>query len=389
MSEKRIAILGSTGSIGKNTLEVVSRYADRFHVVGLSAHKNVAQLLQQIERFHPAMVAVTDDAAFREVSRRVDGAVTVLSGAEGLVTLSTHDEVEMVVSAIVGAAGLEPTLAAIQAGKDIALANKETLVVGGELITSAVMEKGVRLIPIDSEHSAIFQSILGHSKSEIRKLILTASGGPFRTWPREKMEAITPSEALRHPNWEMGAKITIDSATMMNKGLEIIEARWLFGVAPENIEVLIHPESIVHSMVEYLDGVVIAQLGVPDMKIPIAYALGYPERLDMGLKPLNLAEVGCLTFEKPDSERFPALTLAYQALERGKTYPAVLNAANEMAVQAFLNEEISFLNIPEIVSHVLSEHDPRDVSLDTVMAADHWGRRAARDYIEKSIKEAT
>ncbi len=382
MGKKGIVILGSTGSIGRNALEVVDRYPDRFHVVGLSAHRNVDELTRQMKRFHPEAVAVTDEAAFHEVVRRVGEGVKIFPGLTGAEELVALEGVDLVVSAMVGFAGLKPTLAAIRADKDVALANKETLVVGGEMIVSAVSESRGRLIPVDSEHSAIFQSILGHSKKEIRKLILTASGGPFRTWPLEKMVAITPDEALHHPNWTMGAKVTVDSATMMNKGLEVIEARWLFGVDPGNIEVLIHPESIVHSMVEYIDGVVIAQLGIPDMKIPIAYALGYPERLDMGLAPLDLSQVKRLTFEKPDRERFPALGLAYEALKKGKTYPTVLNAANEMAVRAFLNGEIPFLKIPEIVSRVLASHEPMDVTLEGIMEADRWGREAAGRYID-------
>lgn len=387
MGKKSLVILGSTGSIGRNALEVISRYPDRFHVTGLSAHKNVSQLVEQIEKFHPEIVAVTDEAAFQETSKLVGHRSKILPGEEGAIALATREDVDMVVSAMVGAAGLRPTLAAIRAGKDIALANKETLVVGGEIILSAASASGVRLIPVDSEHSAIFQSILGHSKKEIKRLILTASGGPFRTWPAKKMAAITPTEALHHPNWEMGAKITVDSATMMNKGLEVIEARWLFEVAPEDIEILIHPESIVHSMVEYIDGAVIAQLGIPDMRIPIAYALGYPERIDVGLEPLDLAQVGCLTFEKPDREKFPALNLAYKAIKKGKTFPAVLNAANEVAVQAFLDKKMPFLSIPEVVSYVMKIHEPKEVTLETVMAADQWGRKAARRYIENNVRE--
>jgi len=349
--------------------------------VGLSAHKNVSQIVKQIKTFHPDVVAVTNQDAFKEVSRLAGNLTRVLPGEEGAIAVATHDEVDMVVSAMTGAAGLKPTLAAIQAGKDIALANKEALVIGGELILSAVSSAGVRLIPIDSEHSAIFQSILGHSKKEIRRLILTASGGPFRSWPIQKMSKVTPKEALRHPNWEMGAKITIDSATMMNKGLEVIEAKWLFGVVPEDIEILVHPESIIHSMVEYIDGVVIAQLGIPDMRVPISYALGYPERMDVGLNRLDLAEMGKLTFERPDTKRFPALKLAYEAIKRGKTFPAVLNAANEIAVKAFLEERISFLRIPEVVSYVLEKHEPGEVTLASVIEADQWGRKMASEYI--------
>ena len=387
--KKSLAILGATGSIGVNALEVARQYPERFRVVGLSAHRNVSLLVKQIEAFRPEVVAVTDPDAFREAEKRAGHLTKILPGEEGAIALATHAEVDLVVSAMVGAAGLRPTLAAARAGKDIALANKETLVIGGELITGAVADSKIRMIPIDSEHSAIFQSLLGHSKREIRKLILTASGGPFRTWPKEKMRAVTPEEALRHPNWEMGSKVTIDSATMMNKGLEVIEARWLFDMNPEHIEVLIHPESIIHSMVEYLDGVIIAQLGVPDMRIPIAYALGYPERMDMGLKPLDLAAVGKLTFEKPDLGRFPALGLAYEAAKTGKTLPAVMNAANEIAVAAFLQGKISFLKIPDVVSYAMERHVPKNVTLDTVLEADREGRRSAQAYIENNLREAS
>ena len=386
---KSLVILGSTGSIGRNALEVLRRHPDRFRVVGLSAHRNVSQLLNQIRQFHPKVVAVTNDEAFREVSHRVGKNTVVWKGEEGAIRLATLEEADMVLSAMVGAAGLKPTLAAIRAGKDVALANKETLVIGGEIIMPEASACGVRLLPVDSEHSAIFQSLLGHSKQEIRRLILTASGGPFRTWSVERMAEITPEDALHHPNWDMGAKITVDSATMMNKGLEVIEARWLFGVDPKYIEVLIHPESIVHSMVEYLDGVVIAQLGIPDMKIPIAYALGFPDRLDMGLPPLNLAKVGCLTFEKPDRERFPALDLAYEAVQKGQTFPAALNAANEVAVKAFLEGKIPFLGIIDVVSHVVNLHEPAEVTLDAVMEADRWGRVTAKRYIEQNMRNVS
>jgi len=387
--KKTLAILGATGSIGVNALEVVRQYPDRFRVAGLSAHRNVSLLVKQVEAFRPDVVAVTDPDACRKISRKVGHLTEVLTEEEGAITVATLEEVDLVVSAMVGAAGLRPTLAAVQAGKDVALANKETLVIGGELIIPAVKATKSRLIPIDSEHSAIFQSLLGHSRKEIRKLILTASGGPFRSWPLEKMRAVTPDDALRHPNWEMGAKVTIDSATMMNKGLEIIEAKWLFDMEPENIEVLVHPESIIHSMVEYLDGVVMAQLGIPDMRIPIAYALGFPERMDMGLKPLDLAAVGKLTFEKPDWARFPALKLAYRALETGKTLPAVMNAANEIAVTAFLEGKIPFLKIPDVVSYAMERHDPVDVTLTSVLEADGEGRESARTYIEKNSRKTT
>ncbi len=382
---KFLSILGATGSIGVNALEVVKRHPDRFGVVGLSAHKNISLLAELVKRFRPKIVAVTDESAFREAEKLIGKTTRLVEGEEGAIEVATTEKADMVVSAMVGAAGLRPTLAAVEAGKDIALANKETLVIGGELLMSAVEKKGIRLIPVDSEHSAIFQSLLGHSRKEIRRIILTASGGPFRTWSLEKMKGITPKEALCHPNWNMGAKVTIDSATMMNKGLEVIEAKWLFGVKPTRIEVLIHPESIVHSMVEYLDGVVIAQLGIPDMRVPIAYALGFPVRLDLGLKALDLSTIGKLTFEKPDVQRFPALHLAYEALRVGKTLPAVMNAANEVAVAAFLKKEIPFLEIPDVVSYAMKKHQPMEPTMEAVLSADKEGRQLAREYIENYL----
>ena len=348
-----------------------------------SAGINVDLLLRQIKEFHPAVVAVTDTGACGEIASQCGGETRVVCGAEGAMEVATLDDVNMVVSAVVGAVGLLPTLAAIRAGKDIALANKETLVIGGALIAPALAESGVALLPVDSEHSAIFQSIRGHGKTEIRRLILTASGGPFRTWCREEMEKATLKEALRHPNWNMGSKITIDSATMMNKGLEMIEAHWLFGVEPEAIDILIHPESIVHSMVEYIDGVIIAQLGIPDMRIPIAYALGYPHRLDMELKRLNFAETGSLTFESPDRAKFPAITLAYEAIHEGGTFPAVMNAANEEAVRAFMRGGVSFTGIHELVRRVMDRHEPLAVSLENILEADAWARCQAAEILEK------
>jgi len=381
--KKNLSILGATGSIGTSTLNVVRKHPDKFRVLGLSGHKNVDLLLRQIKEFHPAVVAVTDAGACGEIASQCGGETRVVCGAEGAMEVATLDDVNMVVSAVVGAVGLLPTLAAIRAGKDIALANKETLVIGGALIAPALAESGVALLPVDSEHSAIFQSIRGHGKTEIRRLILTASGGPFRTWCREEMEKATLKEALRHPNWNMGSKITIDSATMMNKGLEMIEAHWLFGVEPEAIDILIHPESIVHSMVEYIDGVIIAQLGIPDMRIPIAYALGYPHRLDMELKRLNFAETGSLTFESPDRAKFPAITLAYEAIHEGGTFPAVMNAANEEAVRAFMRGGVSFTGIHELVRRVMDRHEPLAVSLENILEADAWARCQAAEILEK------
>jgi 1-deoxy-D-xylulose-5-phosphate reductoisomerase len=301
----------------------------------------------------------------------------------GLIACAAASPAEMVVSAIVGAAGLEPTLAAVEAGRDVALANKETLVIAGELVTAAVARAGVRLFPVDSEHSAIFQSLEGHRRTDVRRLILTASGGPFRNWSLDDLQKVTPHDALAHPNWTMGRKITIDSATMMNKGLEVIEAHWLFGLPVERIAVHIHPESIVHSMVEYVDGAVMAQLGIPDMTTPIAYALSYPERLQLDLPPLDLCRLGRLHFSEPDGRCFPCLGLAYDALRCGRSAPAVLNAANELAVEAFLSERIGFLDIPRIIASVLAQHEVTAAdSLERILAADQWARRMAQKKID-------
>ena len=379
MAIKKISILGSTGSIGVSTLEVVAEHADRFDVVAMTAGTNLDLFVQQIVSFRPQLVAVVSagDAA-RLRDRLGDEGPEVVSGVEGLIACATHAEAGIVVSAIVGAAGLVPTMAAIEAGKDIALANKETLVTAGALVMRAVAEYGVKLYPVDSEHSAIFQSLEGHRDKDVKRLILTASGGPFRERDPQTFDSITLEDALAHPNWNMGQKITIDSATMMNKGLEVIEAHWLFGLPGDRISVHIHPQSIVHSMVEYIDGSVIAQLGVPDMKTPIAYALSYPERLPLDLPPLDLCQLGQLTFMEPDSERFPCLDLAYAALAAGGSAPAALNAANEVAVDAFLNGRIRYLGIPELNEEVMSKHQVVvPGSIDDVLQVDQWARREA------------
>jgi 1-deoxy-D-xylulose-5-phosphate reductoisomerase len=382
---KRLAVLGSTGSIGVSTLEIVAEHADRFQVVALTAGRNLALLEEQILRFKPTLVAVPDrENALRLQERIGPCGPKVLYGTAGLIACAVDSPANMVVSAIVGAAGLEPTLAAIQAGRDVALANKETLVIAGELVMTAVAKSGSRLFPVDSEHSAIFQSLAGHSKNEVRRLILTASGGPFRNWSIEDLQDVTPQDALAHPNWTMGRKITIDSATMMNKGLEVIEAHWLFNLPVEKIAVHIHPESIVHSMVEYIDGALIAQLGIPDMKTPIAYALSYPERLTLDLPPLDLCRLGQLHFAAPDSNCFPCLGLAYDAIRRGGTAPAVLNAANELAVEAFLLGGVSFLDIPRIIGTVVEKHtNSAATSLNEILAADSWARLAAQAAIQE------
>ncbi len=381
---KNLAVLGSTGSIGVSTLEIVAAQPERFRVVTMTAGRNLRRFEEQIRRFRPALVAVVEaDDARRLKTALGPEAPEILAGVEGLIACAVHPDVRMIVSAIVGAAGLIPTMAGIEAGKDVALANKETLVTAGPLVMEAVARKGVRLYPVDSEHSAIFQSLEGHRKKDVRRLILTASGGPFRGRSLAELKHVAPADALAHPNWQMGRKISIDSATMMNKGLEVIEARWLFDLPPEQIDVHIHPQSIVHSMVEYVDGAVIAQLGIPDMKTPIAYALSYPERLPLDLPQLDLCALGTLTFEKPDTERFSCLSLAYQALQRGGTAPAVLNAANEIAVDAFLKGEIGFLEIPGVLRATLDDHQGAPLRhIDEVLRADRWGRAAARRFIE-------
>lgn len=382
---KRLAILGSTGSIGVSTLEIVAEHPSHFQVVALTAGRNLAVLEEQIKRFRPAVVAVPDQGNAARLRERIGDCETrVLYGTDGLIACGADTHADMVVSAIVGAAGLEPTLAAIEAGKDVALANKETLVIAGELVMAAVAKSGCQLFPVDSEHSAIFQSLKGHRKDDVRRLILTASGGPFRNWSLDDLQEVTPQDALAHPNWTMGRKITIDSATMMNKGLEVIEAHWLFDIPVDDIAVHIHPESIVHSMVEYVDGALIAQLGIPEMKTPIAYALTYPERLTLDLPALDLCRLSQLNFAVPDSRCFPCLGLAYDAIRLGGTTPAVLNAANELAVEAFLREKIAFLDIPRIISQVMTKHtNTAASSLEKILAADSWARLMAQDVIHE------
>ncbi len=380
---KRLGILGSTGSIGVSTLEIVAAYPDQYRIVSLSAGNNLQRLKEQIRRFCPQLVSVLcPEAAARLREDLGEGGPRVYSGVEGLIACASHEQIDMVVTAVVGAAGLVPTMAAIEAGKDIALANKETLVTAGPLVMAAVARKRVRLYPVDSEHSAIFQSLEGHQKGDVRRLILTASGGPFRDRPAVDLEQVTLADALAHPNWDMGRKITIDSATMMNKGLEVIEARWLFDLPAEQIAVHIHPQSIVHSMVEYIDGSVMAQLGIPDMKTPIAYALSYPDRLPLDLPPLDLCAVQTLSFAEPDLHKFPCLALAYRALAMGGTAPAVLNAANEVAVDAFLHEQIAFLDIAAIINGVLDLYVPAALDyIDDALRADLWGRQEARRMV--------
>lgn len=387
MAKKVLSILGSTGSIGTNTLEVVQQFPDRFRVAALAAGRNIQLLKEQVMRFRPRLVAVMNQQLADELERSLDSSHAkpeITSGPDGYERVATLPEVDMVVSSMVGAAGLLPTIAAINSGKHLALANKEALVVAGEIVMQLAIQNGVRILPVDSEHSAIFQSLQGNHQKSLKRILLTASGGPFFNKTAEELKSVKPQQALRHPNWSMGQKITIDSATLMNKGLEVIEARWLFSVPTEQIDVHIHPESIVHSMVEYIDGCVIAQLGIPDMKIPIAYALGYPERLPVKNPPLDLFRLQNLSFYPPNTDKFPCLRLAYEACTRGSTMPAVLNAANEVAVNAFLDETIQFLDIPRVIETVMNRHQIADkLDLDAIVAADRWARREAERLVNK------
>jgi len=382
---KNIAILGSTGSIGKNVLEVVRSHPGRFRVVGMSIGHNIDLLREQMEAFDPLLVSVADPEAAERLKGTLppEMAARVIGGAEGASEIAAMDEAHTVVSAMVGGAGLLPTMAAIEAGKDIALANKETLVMAGDLVIRRAKERGVELIPVDSEHSAIFQCLAAGREADVSKIILTASGGPFLDRDPKTLWDVAPAEALAHPNWEMGAKISIDSATMMNKGLEIIEAFHLFPIKLEDIEVLVHPQSIVHSMVEFRDGSVIAHLGVPDMRIPIAHALTWPERINLGMERLNLARAGDLSFRRPDFDKFPALKLAYQALKIGGTMPVVLNGANEIAVAAFLAEKIRFPEIPLVVAETMAREERKEAdSIGSVLAADLAARMQAEAVVE-------
>ncbi len=373
---KRVAILGSTGSIGVQALDVAARFPDRFQVVGLAAGRNVARLAEQVRRFRPRRVSVADEASARALAALVPAGTEVLAGDDGAVAVATDPDVEFVLAAISGGAGLRSTAAAVEAGKAIGLANKESLVLAGELLVARAEAKRVAILPVDSEHSAIHQSLAGHNRGEVRRLILTASGGPLRTMPAAELASVTPERALKHPNWSMGDKITIDSATLMNKGLEVIEARWLFGVEPRRIDIVVHPESVVHSMVEYIDGSMVAQLGVSDMRGPISYAMGWPERLPLELAPLDLARLGKLTFEPPDPARFPAYGLAYRALEIGGTAPAVLSGADEAAVAAFLARRCRFTDIADACAAALDAHASEPVrSVEQALAASEWGRR--------------
>ncbi len=385
VSKQKVVVLGSTGSIGVNTLEVMALHPDRFEVIALTAYRNMELLAEQAAAFAPPRVVVADGEERDRLVFSLKGpAPEIALGVEGLIQAATLPEADIVVSAIVGAAGLVPTLAAVREGKRVALANKETLVMAGRLVMEEAREHGAEILPVDSEHSAIFQCLAGEETAKVRRLILTASGGPFHRMSQREMERIRPEDALRHPRWEMGRKISIDSATLMNKGLEVIEARWLFGLPLEQIEIVVHPESIVHSMVEFQDGSVLAQMGLPDMRVPIAYALGYPERLKSGVEFLNVIEQGPLTFEPPDRTRFPSISLAEDALQQGGVMPAVLNAANEVAVDAFLQGRIDFLRIPRLIRRVMEKSENREYeTTEEILRTDLATRKRAREEIHR------
>ena len=381
---KKIGILGSTGSIGTQTLEIVRKYPDRLQVTALAAGKNVKLLEEQVREFRPKFAVMWTEAAAADLRERLsDLEVTVACGMEGLLQMAVLPGMDILVTAIVGMIGIRPTIEAIRAHKDIALANKETLVTAGHIIMPLAKEKGVSILPVDSEHSAIFQSMQGGKKSQVRKILLTASGGPFRGRARKELEQMRAEDALKHPNWSMGKKVTIDSSTLVNKGLEVMEARWLFGAELEDIQVVIHPESILHSAVEYQDGAVIGQLGVPDMKLPIQYALFYPDRFEVpGSRGLNLFDIGKLTFEKPDMETFAGLKLAFQAAETGGTMPTVFNAANEKAVSLFLDNKIRFLQIAEVIEAAMERHSVvADPTVEQILEAE----AEAHESVEKCI----
>ncbi|HUN55411.1 MAG TPA: 1-deoxy-D-xylulose-5-phosphate reductoisomerase [Smithella sp.] len=384
---KKISILGSTGSIGRSALNVIEKNPERFDVVALAAGENIKLLKKQIEKFQPRLVAVgsKDNALKLSKTLNAKNKVKIFYGEEGLKEIASFPS-SIVISAISGSAGLMPTLAAIEAGNDVALANKETMVMAGEIVTKRANKKRVKIIPVDSEHSAIFQCLEGNGRDNLRRIILTASGGPFLNFTPNQLKRVSLEQTLRHPNWKMGKKITIDSASMMNKGLEVIEAKWLFNVDINAIDVLIHPQSIVHSMAEFIDGACLAQMGVPDMKIPIAYALTYPKRIINDLPSLNLIKTGNLEFYKPDIKKFPCLDIAYKAAICGGTAPVVLNAADEVAVSAFMNKKIRFMDLPRIIDKVLTLHRVMNSpSLDDILQADLWARRETEKIIERMI----
>jgi len=385
-----VSVLGSTGSIGISTLDVIAQHPERYRAVGLAANTDVEGLFKQCERFQPAVVAMADEASATELAKRlasIGSSIEVLAGEAGVIAIAEMADAEMVMAAIVGAAGLTPTLAAVRKGKRILLANKESLVVAGDLFMREAKAHDALVLPIDSEHNAVFQCMpqdfdQGLATKGVKRILLTASGGPFRTWSKEQLLSVTPEQACAHPNWSMGRKISVDSATMMNKGLEVIEARWLFNATPEQIKVVVHPQSVVHSMVQYVDGSVLAQLGNPDMRTPIAHAMAWPERHGSGVASLDLFEIARLDFEEPDTQRFPCLRLAFDAVTAAGVAPAVLNAANEVAVDAFLNKQLAFVRIPEIIEAVLSQNIEGDLdSVDGLMAIDQAARAAAEQLL--------
>lgn len=386
--KKGVAILGATGSIGTQALEVIRNNSDRFAVCVLTAYNNVELLIQQAHEFRPQTVVIGDQEKYLYLKESLAGTgIAVCCGLEALVEVVQYSEVDIVLTAMVGAVGLQPTIAAIRAGKDIALANKETLVVGGELVMELAREHQVRILPVDSEHSAIFQCLSGEDNRSIEKIYLTASGGPFRGWARTQLEGVGVEKALQHPNWSMGAKITIDSASMMNKGLEVIEAKWLFNLDINQIDVVIHPQSIIHSMVQYQDGSVMAQMGLPDMKLPIQYALTYPDRIPTPFKRLDFSEYSNLTFQQPDRKVFRNLDLAYQALEQGGNMPCVLNAANEIAVAAFLKEELGFLEMSDVIEETMAQVGFKPIqSVEECLETDRYSRLIASELIGKVNK---
>lgn len=374
---KRIAVLGSTGSIGTQCLDVSTRLPDRIQVVALAAHRDHAKLWQQAQQFGVTQVALVDEASASALRER-EPSWNIYTGDEGLQTIATLPEVDMVVVGVAGVCGLLATVSALQAGKSVALASKEVLVAAGESVMALAKARGVPIVPIDSEHSAVFQCLQGEQPEHVHRILLTASGGALRDVPLEQLPYVTPERALQHPTWRMGAKITIDSATLMNKGLEIIEAHWLFGVPADRVQVVLHPQSIVHALVEMKDGSVLAQMGLPDMRLPIQYALLYPERVDTALPRLDLTEVGSLTFAEPDPQRYPALQVARDALAAGGTMPAAMNAANEVAVARFLRGEIGFTDIVRCVRDVMDKHEPHPPTLEAVQQVDSWAREQAR-----------
>ena len=383
---KRLTLIGSTGSVGRNTLRVVEHLSHRFQIFALAANSAARQLAEQAAEFHPAVVAIGDAGRVDEFQQRCRelkvSIPEIVTGESGLRKITSAADVDIVVSAAVGAAGIQPTYTAVASGKTVALANKEAMVIAGELLRKTAASTGARIIPVDSEHSALDQCLRSGQRAEVRRLILTASGGPFRDTPHDRFSSITPEEALKHPTWKMGKRITVDSATLMNKGLEVIEARWLFDIPAEKIDIMVHPQSLMHSMVEFVDGSVVGQLGTADMRQPIQYALTYPERLSSPVPPLDWNLVSRLDFMQPDRRKFPCISLAYRAIEAGGTAPAVLNAADEIAVEAFLNRKISFSDIPKLIAGTLEAHKPNKADrLETIIEADTWARKYALQWL--------